>query len=180
LPGRPGTAKRFAERGVRIEVERVQARGGRFLADERIGKRDPDGSGNANLLCCLDFASLCGGDARNPPDRRDLGPCERHARVGGEGLRLDRRRSVVRRADALQCEHGCCGALFQRRGCAAGALPRLVPDVVLLGVPERQRQGRGRERAEEEAKGRRRRAGIGLLLVFGLNQGKLEGSDPCA
>ena len=43
---------------------------------------------------------------------------------------LDRRRSVVGRADALQGENSRCGALLQRRCGTAGTLARLVADVV--------------------------------------------------
>ena len=84
-----------------------------------------------------------------------------------ERLRADRRRGVVGRADALQGEDGRSGALLERRRGAAGALARLVADVVLLGAPERQREGRGRESADEECEGESeacRHAG----RVFGL------------
>ena len=163
-------------RRIGAEIEHVQRRGGRLLPHERVRERGARGRLDTDLFGLLDLATLCGGDERNPADRRDLGAGQRHTRESRESLRPDRRRGVVGRADALQGENGCSGALLQRRGGAAGALARLVADVVLLGAPENRREDRGRDRAEEECKGKAKAYGH----LAGVRRQPRGLEEPCA
>ena len=156
LAGRPGGAERLYERGVGAEVEHVERGGGRLLTHERVRERFARGRLDPDLLGLLDLATLRGGDERDPsrpPRSRGgrAGRARRSRRLPGRP-RKRRRRPRGRPAEREPRLRRVARAPTR----AAGALARLVADVVLRGrqsVSERprSRERRGRGRVEVES-----------------------------